>query len=149
MWVPSINDLEIFYQSLQKAYPKLRNERLMKRDSLESILDVVKHGKPMLKPTLIQRVATLLFDLLMEHCYSDVNKRIGFLSSVVFLRKNGFTFSISDQELIQFVLDIGSGKYLFKDVEKIIEQNIVKQDIDFTVLELIDRYNDVLVALGE
>lgn len=149
MWIPTIEDLETYYQSLQKAYPKLRTERLMKRDSLEAILDLVKHGKPMLKPTIIQRATTLLFDLLMEHCYSDGNKRIGFLSSAVFLSKNGFSFSINDQELIQFVFDIASGKYLFKDVEKIIEQNIVKQDVDFTVLEIIDRYNDVMVALGE
>jgi len=149
MWIPSIHDLEVYYQSLQKAYPKLRNERLMKRGSLEAILDMVKHGKPVLKPTIIQRATILLFDLLIEHCYSDGNKRIGFLSSVVFLRKNGFTFSMNDQKLIQFVLDIASGKYLFKDVEKIVEQNIVKQDLDFTVLELIERYNDVLEALGE
>ncbi len=74
MWVPSVSDIENCYRCLQKTYPKLRNERLMKRNDLEGILDMVKYGKPMLKPTLIQRATTLLYDLSMEHCYSDGNK---------------------------------------------------------------------------
>jgi death-on-curing protein len=53
--------------------------------------------------------AGLLYYLVMNHCFTDGNKRIGWMSAMEALRSKGLTIAASDDEAEKFCLDIISG----------------------------------------
>ena len=152
MWIPTKEDILDGYSALQRSYKGLRHESLMKAAAIDGIADKVKYGLLYSTPTIEQRAAILLYDLIHEHCYSDGNKRIAFLSAVRFLAKNDrFLTGVELSSLIEFTMNVASGKLSFREVEDYIGCNIKLGDYS-TVSEfdsLIDFYDTVLRALGE
>lgn len=60
--------------------------------------------------TLPAMAAALAFALLRNHPFVDGNKRVGFLASVVFLRRNGYELVAEEKELIDLFLRLAAGE---------------------------------------
>ncbi len=82
----------------------------MNERTLEGVVDKVLHGEPFQESSFWDRASILIRDLILEHPFTDGNKRVAFVVLTVFLNKNGFEWSASDEDLIKFTLDIASGQ---------------------------------------
>lgn len=72
----------------------------------------------------IQRMASAyLFHLVKNHPFLDGNKRIGLMTSLVFLESNGFEIDIEPKTLEEFTLSVASGKLSKNEVESFFENN--------------------------
>lgn len=61
-------------------------------------------------PTMIEKCATLMFGLVMNHPFYDANKRTAFLVSLYFLKKHGRIPKISQKKFEDFLVDVVEGK---------------------------------------
>ncbi|MCD4557648.1 type II toxin-antitoxin system death-on-curing family toxin [Schaalia sp. lx-100] len=62
-----------------------------------------------LYPSFLEKGAKLGYGLVSNHPFIDGNKRIGTLAMMTFLRINGLSFTYSQEELINVILDVASG----------------------------------------
>ena len=53
---------------------------------------------------------------MLYHYFTDGNKRIGFLSLVIFLKKNGKIIEAPEDEKVEFTLEIASGKSSLEEI---------------------------------
>jgi len=96
----------------------------MKEYALDGIIDKVLHGEPFQASSFWDRASILIRDLILEHPFSDGNKRVAFLALTEFLYKNGYEWSSNNEGLINFTLDIASGKLIeLKPISKWINLN--------------------------
>ena len=56
--------------------------------------------------TIYERAATLLFGLVRNHAFHDANKRTAFLSTALYLLKNGLLLTKNERELENFTVEI-------------------------------------------
>src|SRR3989344_1580898 len=56
--------------------------------------------------TIFDKAASLLHSLLMNHAFVDGNKRTAMTTTLVFLELNGYTLSVSQDQLVQTALRI-------------------------------------------
>lgn len=61
-------------------------------------------------PSIQEKATRLAFGLIKNHPFVDGNKRIGTHVMLIFLALNGITLSYTDEELIEIILQIASGK---------------------------------------
>ena len=61
-------------------------------------------------PSVLDKAARLAFGLIKNHPFIDGNKRIGTHAMLIFLALNGITLSYNDEELIDIILKVASGK---------------------------------------
>lgn len=61
-------------------------------------------------PSLLMKVAQLGFGLICNHAFIDGNKRIGAHAMLVFLAINGVELCYKQEELIEIILSVASGK---------------------------------------
>jgi len=54
--------------------------------------------------------AYLLFYLANDHCYTDGNKRVAWMSLVYILRHYDLTVDVSDDDAVSFMNDVASGR---------------------------------------
>lgn len=59
-------------------------------------------------PTIEEKTARLGYGLVSNHCFIDGNKRIGAHAMLVFLALNDIQLDFTQEELIQFFLDLAS-----------------------------------------
>ena len=76
--------------------------------SLKSIFQTFD-GKE-LYPSLLDKAAQLCYSLIENHPFLDGNKRIGIHLSLLFLKINELDLNYTQEELIDFGLEIASGK---------------------------------------
>ena len=69
-----------------------------------------------LHPTLHEKAAAYLFHLVKNHPFVDGNKRAGLAVALSFLRMNGVRIRATDDELVELVLDVASGRRSKADV---------------------------------
>lgn len=67
-------------------------------------------------PTLAGKAAALLHSIVANHPLVDGNKRLGWLSAVVFLDINGWEVALDDEAAFQLVINVAEGSL---DVEAI------------------------------
>ena len=67
--------------------------------------------------------AAYCFGIVKNHPFQDGNKRVGFLSLVVFLRLNGSSFLASDESVVSTILGLASGQISEDDLATWIRQN--------------------------
>ena len=84
--------------------------------SLQSIFQTFD-GKE-LYPSVLDKAAQLCYSLIENHPFLDGNKRIGVHLALVFLKINGIDLHYSQEELIDFGLDIASGKMKKDEIKK-------------------------------
>ncbi len=67
-------------------------------------------------PTIQQKAARLCFGLVKNHAFIDGNKRIGTHCMLVFLALNGIDLSYTQQNLVNIILDVASGRIGYNDL---------------------------------
>lgn len=76
------------------------------------LLDAAVHrpqatfGGEDLYPTIFDKAGALCHSLIKNHAFVDGNKRTSLLSSMTFLELNGYVFTCSQDELVEFGLKI-------------------------------------------
>ena len=68
--------------------------------------------------------ASLGWGLIKNHAFIDGNKRIGLVSMVVFLRLNGYAFSVPEQEQVMMVLRAAASEISEDEWTGWVEQNV-------------------------
>jgi death-on-curing protein len=65
----------------------------------------LKDGKE-LYPTIERKAAALMHSMVKNHPFIDGNKRTASNVTLIFLRENGYSLNFTDNEIIEFVLNI-------------------------------------------
>ena len=85
-------------------------------------------GEP-LYPTLADKAALYLFNVVSNHIFSDGNKRTGLEAALLFLRLHGYGLvsiagddqsagPMTNKELTAFVLEVASARYSLEEVRE-------------------------------
>jgi len=82
-----------------------------------------------LYPDIFQKAAALMESLIKNHPFIDGNKRTAISSAGIFLRINGYNLETSQEELVDFTLNMATGKTSFTDAVKWFKR--YAQKIDF------------------
>ena len=70
-----------------------------------------------LYPNILDKASQLCYSLIENHSFVDGNKRIGVHLMLLFLKLNNIEVNYSQQELVDFGLDIASGKMSKNDIK--------------------------------
>ena len=70
-----------------------------------------------LYPDILDKASQLCYSLIENHPFVDGNKRIGVHLMLLFLKLNNIEVNYSQRELIDFGLDIASGKMSKNDIK--------------------------------
>ena len=70
-----------------------------------------------LYPDILDKASQLCYSLIENHPFADGNKRIGVHLTLLFLKLNNIELRYSQQELIDFGLDVASGKLNKDDIK--------------------------------
>lgn len=61
-----------------------------------------------LYPDEFSKAAVLLINLIKKHPFHNANKRTAFLAAYVFLKLNGYSLKMENQEVVEFVVGIAT-----------------------------------------
>jgi death on curing protein len=67
-------------------------------------------GDQYLHTDIFEMAAAYLFHITQNHPFVDGNKRTGSVAAIVFLRMNDVQLDISEEDLVQLVIAVASGK---------------------------------------
>ena len=85
-----------------------------------------------LYPDEFIKAAVLLINLIKKHPFNNGNKRTAFLAAYVFLKINGFSLTMENQEVVEFVVNIATYQGEFDDLKEtttdILKNNSTKID---------------------
>lgn len=85
-----------------------------------------------LYPDEFSKAAVLLINLIKKHPFNNGNKRTAFLAAYVFLKINGFSLIMENQEVVEFVVNIATYQGEFDDLKEtttdILKNNSTKID---------------------
>ncbi|HEC38110.1 hypothetical protein LCGC14_2679110 [marine sediment metagenome] len=118
-WYPDINDLKSYFLILKTRYPDLEKEHLIgdKEQELEGIIDNLQYGLPMEQLDFWLKTVRFLRDLISSHPYTEGNHRLAYISTQIFLRKNGYLLELPEEEAEKFTRLVG---------DKLAEGNIIR-----------------------
>lgn len=74
--------------------------------------------------TILDKASQFCYSLIENHPFLDGNKRIGVHLTLLFLKLNGVELSYSQNELIEFGLNIASGKMNKEDIKNWLHSHI-------------------------
>ncbi len=108
--------MEVLYVTIDEAYAvhermvEIGGGRARVRD-FTLLHSAVKRPKATFRgydmhKTIWSKAAALMHSLIMNHPFSDGNKRTGYFSTHLFLRKNGYDLIAEKNELISFCLRV-------------------------------------------
>jgi death-on-curing protein len=80
-----------------------------------------------LYPTTIEKAASLIESILINHPFVDGNKRTGYVLMRLVLLTNNFDIIANQQEKYTFVIDIASGKSKFDSIVSWLTTHNVKK----------------------
>lgn len=80
-------------------------------------------GGEFLHRTLFDKGAAYLFHLVQNHPFIDGNKRIGAITTFVFLKVNGFDLVASNEVFEGLVMDVANGRSSKEQVARFLEQH--------------------------
>ena len=115
----------IFFEYEQVV--KIHRSLIEKTDGMDGIRDAQlldsalktpfqTFGGNNLYPDILDKASQLCYSLIENHPFVDGNKRIGVHLMLLFLKLNNIEVNYSQQELIDFGLDIASGKMSKNDI---------------------------------
>ncbi len=67
-------------------------------------------------PSIQQKAARLGYGLIKNHAFIDGNKRIGTHVMIVFLELNKIELKYSQEELLDTIIKVADGRYVFEDL---------------------------------
>ncbi|MDQ0871958.1 death-on-curing protein [Paenibacillus sp. V4I3] len=76
-------------------------------------------------PSIYQKAAALFESLGQNHPFQNANKRTAFTALVIFLRYNGYRFSMNNKAAEDLTVDMVNHRYAFDDVAEIIRSHSV------------------------
>lgn len=86
-----------------------------------------------LYPDEFSKAAVLLINIIKKHPFHNANKRTAFLAAYVFLKLNGYSLKMENQEVVEFVVRIamyhGEFDVLKEETTAILTNNSTKIDI--------------------
>ena len=82
-------------------------------------------GGAELYKTILDKASQFCYSLIENHPFLDGNKRIGVHLTLLFLKLNGLELSYSQSELIEFGLNIASGKLNKDDIKNWLNSHIL------------------------
>lgn len=71
-----------------------------------------------LYPDKFSKAAVLLINLIKKHPFHNANKRTAFLAAYVFLKLNGYSLKMKNQEVVEFVVEIATYQGDFDDLKE-------------------------------
>ncbi|MBO5287352.1 MAG: type II toxin-antitoxin system death-on-curing family toxin [Clostridia bacterium] len=101
--------------------PNLRDEGLLDSALCSAFQSF---GGVELYPTVCEKGARLGFSLISNHAFVDGNKRIGLLVMLVFLELNGIKLSLANEEIIDTVLGVASGRLGYEELLSFVKCHI-------------------------
>jgi death on curing protein len=69
-------------------------------------------------PTLAGKAAALMHSLVGNHALVDGNKRLGFLATAVFLRINGYSLDLTDDDAFDLTMSVAAGQLDVTGIEE-------------------------------
>ena len=116
----------IFFEYEQVV--KIHRSLIEKTDGMDGIRDAQlldsalktpfqTFGGNNLYPDILDKASQLCYSLIENHPFVDGNKRIGVHLMLLFLKLNNIEVNYSQQELIDFGLDIASGEMSKNDIK--------------------------------
>lgn len=85
-----------------------------------------------LYPDKFSKAAVLLINLIKKHPFHNANKRTAFLAAYVFLKLNGYSLKMKNQEVVEFLVEIATYQGDFDDLKEattdILKKNSTKTD---------------------
>ncbi|MCX6316476.1 MAG: type II toxin-antitoxin system death-on-curing family toxin [Bacteroidetes bacterium] len=72
---------------------------------------------------VFEKAASLAESQIVNHPFTDGNKRTGFLAMTAFLRENGYTLTASNEGAYEFIIGISTGKIKYEEVVKWLTAN--------------------------
>lgn len=79
-------------------------------------------------PTIFQKAAALFESLGQNHPFQNANEHTAFTALVIFLRYNGYRFSMDKKAAEDLTVDMVNHRYSFDDVAEIIRRHSVPID---------------------
>lgn len=79
-----------------------------------------------LYPTLFEKAAALMHSLLLNHPFVDGNKRTATVATAYFLHLNGFEVKMTQDELVEFALQVEAKKIDLERISKWFKEHFVK-----------------------
>jgi death-on-curing protein len=79
-----------------------------------------------LYPGTIQKAASLIESILINHPFIDGNKRTGYVLLRLFLIQNGIDIQATQEEKYEFVIGIASGKRKYEEILDWLQQHTTK-----------------------
>jgi death on curing protein len=61
-------------------------------------------------PGIVDLTAAYIVGIVKNHPFIDGNKRVGFISGVAFLERNGFRFAASEEDAVAIILTLAAGE---------------------------------------
>ncbi|MBU5494185.1 type II toxin-antitoxin system death-on-curing family toxin [Enterococcus sp. S177_ASV_20] len=71
-----------------------------------------------LYPDVFSKAAVLLINLIKKHPFHNANKRTAFLATYIFLKLNGCSLKMENQEVVEFVVRIATYQGEFDDLKE-------------------------------
>ena len=81
-----------------------------------------------LYPTIIEKAASLIESILINHPFIDGNKRTGYALLRLFLLQNGFDLISSQDNKYEFVINIASGALKYEGIVTWLKLNTEKKN---------------------
>jgi death-on-curing protein len=81
--------------------------------------------KKELYPSALEKVASMIESILINHPFIDGNKRTGYTLMRLFLIQNGFDISASQSNKYEFVINIASGTLKYEGFVSWLKSNTV------------------------
>jgi death-on-curing protein len=78
-------------------------------------------------PTIYDKAAVYLRNIIGDHPFSDGNKRTAITVSAIFLMRNGYDLSASPDELEDFTLSVATKKLTIDQISVWLENNTIKR----------------------
>jgi death-on-curing protein len=76
--------------------------------------------------SILEKAASLIESILVNHPFIDGNKRTGYALLRLFLLDNGLDFSVSKDNKYEFIIDIPSGSLKFEGIIEWLVKNTTK-----------------------
>jgi death-on-curing protein len=80
-----------------------------------------------LYPSVLQKAASLIESILINHPFVDGNKRTGYTLLRLFLLKHGMDLTASQDNKYEFVIDIASGTLKYDGILRWLSSNTAKK----------------------
>jgi death-on-curing protein len=103
------------------------NKNLMRSGSLEYVLEEIQGGLfgVELHPTLPEKAAAICWRIIINHVFTDGNKRTGMEACRLFLEMNGYEMRI-DADVVDMALRMANNQIVFRELVYWLEGRITK-----------------------